>query len=328
MELCTTLQSRVLDLEKIKVTQANEIDSLNRRVKKLEKKQRTRTNKLKRLYKVGLTTRVESSDDNEDLGEDASKQGRISNIDTDKGITLVSTHDDKQIFDVAQDLGGEEVFVAQQDKNVVEKEVDAAQVQVTTAATTPTISIAKVTLAQALAELKHTKPKANAKRIVFHEPKESTTTTTIPKPNSQNKEPVKIKKKDQIMLDEEVALKLQAEFDKEQRLAREKAQKEDEEANIALIESWDDVQAKIDADYHLAERLKAEEQQELNDEERAKLFIAFKRVNAFVDFKTELVKESSKKAEVELMEQESTELEQKSSKKQKIDDDKETAKLK
>nr|GEV63692.1 hypothetical protein [Tanacetum cinerariifolium] len=42
--------------------------------------------------------------------------------------------------------------------------------------------------------------------------------------------PVNLKKKDQIMLDEEVALKLQAElqgeFDKEQRLARQKAQKE------------------------------------------------------------------------------------------------------
>nr|GFC43869.1 hypothetical protein [Tanacetum cinerariifolium] len=62
---------------------------------------------------------------------------------------------------------------------------------------------------------------------------ESTTTTTIPKSKHQDKgkvimieEPVKLKKKDQIMLDEEVALKLQAElqaeFDKEQMLAREK----------------------------------------------------------------------------------------------------------
>nr|GFC23705.1 hypothetical protein [Tanacetum cinerariifolium] len=42
-------------------------------------------------------------------------------------------------------------------------------------------------------------------------------------------EPVKLKKKDQVSLDEEVALKLQAEFDKkEQRLARESAQKEQE----------------------------------------------------------------------------------------------------
>ncbi|GJZ49713.1 putative reverse transcriptase domain-containing protein [Tanacetum coccineum] len=44
-----------------------------------------------------------------------------------------------------------------------------------------------------------------------------------------------IKKKVQIMLDEEAALKSQAEFDEEERLAREKAKKE-KEANIALIE--------------------------------------------------------------------------------------------
>nr|GEY13191.1 hypothetical protein [Tanacetum cinerariifolium] len=77
-------------------------------------------------------------------------------------------------------------------------------------------------------------------------------------------------------LDEEVALKLQAElqdeFDKEQRLTVERAQQE-VEANIALIESWDDVQAKINADYQLAKKLQAKEQQELNDEENAKLFM-------------------------------------------------------
>ncbi|GJS69622.1 putative ribonuclease H-like domain-containing protein [Tanacetum coccineum] len=60
MELCTNLQTRVLDLEKTKTTQQNEIDSLKRRVKKLEKKRSSRTHKLKRLYKVGLTARVES----------------------------------------------------------------------------------------------------------------------------------------------------------------------------------------------------------------------------------------------------------------------------
>nr|GEV22733.1 ribonuclease H-like domain-containing protein [Tanacetum cinerariifolium] len=75
------------------------------RVKKLEKKQRSRTHKLKRLYKVSLTARVESSDDDdEDLSEDASKQGRISDIDADEGIILVSTHDDAEMFDVDQDL--------------------------------------------------------------------------------------------------------------------------------------------------------------------------------------------------------------------------------
>nr|GEY38260.1 putative ribonuclease H-like domain-containing protein [Tanacetum cinerariifolium] len=128
MKLCTNLQNRVLDLENTKTTQALEIDSLKRRVKKLKNKQRSRTHKLKRLYKVGLTARVESSANELSLGEDASKQGRISDIDADEGITLVSTHDDAEMFDVDQDLHGEEVFVAKEDENVVEKEVDSAQV--------------------------------------------------------------------------------------------------------------------------------------------------------------------------------------------------------
>ncbi|GJX87319.1 hypothetical protein Tco_0339333 [Tanacetum coccineum] len=68
--------------------------TLQVRVKKLEKKDRSRTHKLKRLYKVGLSARVESSGDEEDLGEDASKHGRIADIDAHTGITLVSTHFD------------------------------------------------------------------------------------------------------------------------------------------------------------------------------------------------------------------------------------------
>ncbi|GJW76660.1 hypothetical protein Tco_0138342 [Tanacetum coccineum] len=42
---------------------------------------------------------------------------------------------------------------------------------------------------------------------------------------------------------EEVVIKLQAEFDEEERLAREK-----DEANVVLTKEWDDIQAKIKAD--------------------------------------------------------------------------------
>nr|GEZ84126.1 hypothetical protein [Tanacetum cinerariifolium] len=184
-----------------------EIASLKRRVMKLEKRNRSRTHKLKRLYNIGLTAKVESSRDEERLGEDASKQEmRIDAIDAYKDITLVSVQDDvdKEMFDV-DTLGSKEVFVAGQNENVVEEVVDAAQ--------------------------------DKGKGIMI-------------------KEPVKPKKKEQIRLDEEAALKLQAEFDKEERLAREKAKKE-QEANISLIETYDDIQAKIDTDHQLAKRLKA-----------------------------------------------------------------------
>nr|GEU89615.1 uncharacterized mitochondrial protein AtMg00810-like [Tanacetum cinerariifolium] len=155
-----------------------------RRVKKLEKGNGSRTHKLKRLYKVGLTARVESSDDEESLGEDASKQGRIEVIDKDEDITLVNDQDDpdKDMFDVNV-LGGEEVFAAAgQNKNVV------------------SITTKELTLAQALEALKTSKPKV--KGHVIQDPEEH----------------VKLKKKDQIRLDEEAAKRLQSEFDEEARL--------------------------------------------------------------------------------------------------------------
>ncbi|GKE56417.1 hypothetical protein Tco_1495602 [Tanacetum coccineum] len=92
-----SLLARVLDLEQTKTSQHNEIASLKRRVKKLEKKDRSRTHKLKRLYKVALTTKVESSDDEDSLGDDASKQGRINAIDADDDITMVSVHNEMEV---------------------------------------------------------------------------------------------------------------------------------------------------------------------------------------------------------------------------------------
>ncbi|GJY67142.1 hypothetical protein Tco_0469380 [Tanacetum coccineum] len=85
MELCTNLQNRVINLEKTKTAQAQEITSLKLRVKKLEKKGGSRSYKLKRLYKVSRSARIVSSDE-ASLGdqEDASKQGRkIDDIDKD-----------------------------------------------------------------------------------------------------------------------------------------------------------------------------------------------------------------------------------------------------
>ncbi|GJU23908.1 hypothetical protein Tco_1157250 [Tanacetum coccineum] len=231
----------LLAREKTKTTQQNEIASLKRRVKKLEQKKRLRTHGLKRLHKVGMSRRVESSGDEEDLGKDTSKQGRrINAIDVDEDITLVNVQDDvdNEMFDVDA-LNDEEVFVAEQEV-ANEKDDDG-----------------EITLAQALIEMKSTKPKV--KGVVIQEPGESTTTITISSQQSQDKgkgimieEPVKpMKKKDQISFDKEVALKLHVEFDEEERLAREKVEKE-KEASIDLTKEWDDIQAKIEADHKLA----------------------------------------------------------------------------
>ncbi|GJU12617.1 hypothetical protein Tco_1135013 [Tanacetum coccineum] len=66
-----------------------------------------------------------------------------------------------------------------------------------------------------------------------------------------------------------LAFKLQVEEEEEERLAKEKAQRE-EEANIV---SWDNVQAMIDADYQMAQQMQAEEQEKLSIEEKSKLFV-------------------------------------------------------
>ncbi|GJZ55837.1 hypothetical protein Tco_0611030 [Tanacetum coccineum] len=185
--------------------------------------------------------------------EDASKQGRkINDIDIDEDITLVNDQDDTDMFSV-NDLDGDEVVV-------VEQEVAAKD-----------LTIDKVTLAQALAALKSAKPKVKAN--VVEEPSlpvsiASTKAKVQDKGKGIMVEPKKpLKKKDQISFDEETAKRLQAEFDEEERLAREK-----EEVNAALTEEWDGIQAKIEVDHLLAERLQVREQEELTIEERAKLF--------------------------------------------------------
>ncbi|GKB62195.1 hypothetical protein Tco_0918381, partial [Tanacetum coccineum] len=219
MKLCTNLQQRVLDLETTKTIQANEIASLKRRVKKLARRNKSRTPGLKRMYRVGSSRRVESSKD-EDLGKDASKQGRrINAIDADEDITLVNDQDDTDMFGV-NDLDCDEVIVDNVDVVRTAKEtVNAAATTTTT--TTATIIDVEITLAQALAELKSEKPKTvkdKGKGIMIEE---------------HVVEQVKhMKRLEQIRLDEELAFKLQAEEEEEERIAREKAQ-QTEEANIA-----------------------------------------------------------------------------------------------
>nr|GEU73552.1 retrovirus-related Pol polyprotein from transposon TNT 1-94 [Tanacetum cinerariifolium] len=91
---------------------------IERIVKKLEKKHRSRTHKLKRLYKVGLTARVIRSSNDEALDkENASIQEMIYDIDVDEDIALVSTHNDELQDEGIEDVGDEEVVEPRALKN-------------------------------------------------------------------------------------------------------------------------------------------------------------------------------------------------------------------
>ncbi|GJV16610.1 hypothetical protein Tco_1361933 [Tanacetum coccineum] len=253
MNLCTSLQEKVLDLEKAKTAQAKEIVSLKKRVNQLEKRRKLRTPGLKRLRKVGSTSRVKSSND-VSLGdqEDASKQGRkIADLDADSEVTLVDEtqemNDENLMFDT--------YVLEEQEKEVDEKEVSTAD---------PVTIVGEVTLIK----IKAVKPKAvtsaattttttrpKAKGVVVQEPSEFKTTSSplqasqLPQAKDKGKaimvEPERpLKKKDQVALDEEMTRNIEAQMQvkliEEERVARQK----EEEANIALIESWDSTRKK------------------------------------------------------------------------------------
>ncbi|GJZ69237.1 hypothetical protein Tco_0632787 [Tanacetum coccineum] len=130
-----SLQEKVLDLEKAKTAQAKEIADLKKRVKQLEKRRKLITPGLKRLRKVGSTSRVESSNDVSLVEKDVVEK-EVSAID------LVTT-------------AGEVVTTS--------------NVEATTA-NAPTTTIDELTLAQTLIEIKAAKPKVDkdkGKAIMF-----------------------------------------------------------------------------------------------------------------------------------------------------------------
>ncbi|GKD28163.1 hypothetical protein Tco_1234377, partial [Tanacetum coccineum] len=147
-----------------------------------------------------------------------------------------------------------------------------------------------------------TRPKA--KGLVIQEQEQASTPITSSKDKGKGimvEEPLKMKKKYEVLFDEQEVIRLQAQFDEEERIAREK-----EEVNVALIAQWNDIQDKVETDYELAQRLQAEEQEELTNEEKSK----------------------HKTREESSFKRAGDELEQEPSKKQKVDDDKETKELK
>ncbi|GKE58188.1 hypothetical protein Tco_1497373 [Tanacetum coccineum] len=143
---------------------------------------------------------------------------------------------------------------------------------------------------------------------------------------------VPLKRKDQVALDEDLDRNLQAQLEaeliEEERLARRK----EEEANIALIESWDNTQAMMEADFELAQRRQTEEQGEITIKERSRLFVELmnKRKKHFTMLKAE-EKRRKPPTKAQNRNQMSTylknigkEKQQESLKRQRIEDDKET----
>ncbi|GJW89370.1 hypothetical protein Tco_0164710 [Tanacetum coccineum] len=78
------------------------------------------------------------------------------------------------------------------------------------------------------------------------------------------------KKFKQLATDEEMARKVQEEWEGEE---ERKRLAEEEATNEALIQKYDDIKARIEADRLLAEKLQEEEREQFTIEERANSFI-------------------------------------------------------
>nr|GEZ38187.1 hypothetical protein [Tanacetum cinerariifolium] len=128
LDTCSALLLRVDHLEHDNVAQRLEIVKLKARVKKLEKTDKIKSSKLRRLRKVGASRKVESSDDMEDVfnqgrminedegielvkdaeiaeseGRQADKQAEIYNIDLDHSLkVLIMQEDDSEVQEVVE----------------------------------------------------------------------------------------------------------------------------------------------------------------------------------------------------------------------------------
>nr|GFB08757.1 hypothetical protein [Tanacetum cinerariifolium] len=248
-------------LENANAAQQLEIIKLKARVKKLERLNKVKSSKLRRLKKIGTSQRVESSADDENVFN----QGRISvDMDQDEGIELVVDQEkdavikgrqaDKQaeIYNIDLDHSSK-VLSMQEDNTEVQEAVEvvttaklitevvtAAATQVF-AASTPIFAAKPKTLKIATAA-----PAVSIKRrkgVVIRDPKEGLhTDTPAETPTVKDKakgilieDPKPMKKKDQVEMDAEYAKKLQEELNKE----HEEAYK-----NIDWNAAFDHVQAK------------------------------------------------------------------------------------
>ncbi|GJY91095.1 putative ribonuclease H-like domain-containing protein [Tanacetum coccineum] len=199
MSLCTSLQEKVLDLEKAKTAQAKEIASLKKRVKQLEKRKKLRTSGLKRLRKVGLGSRVESSND-VSLGaqENPSKQGRkIADLDADAEVTLIDETQERNDEEISKQLNPKLLQLLADNRPLI------------------TRPKARGVVVQEPCEFKKTSSPSQASQLPYAKDKGKVIMVKPQKP---------LKRKNQIALDKEVArnleAQLQTELEEEERLAR------------------------------------------------------------------------------------------------------------
>nr|GEY21534.1 hypothetical protein [Tanacetum cinerariifolium] len=256
LEKCSALVLRVEGLENENVAQQLEIVKLKARVKKLEKLNKVKSSKLRRLKKVGTSQRIDSSEDEENVFN----QGRIS-VDIDEGIELDVDQEKNAKIEGRQadtqakiyniDLDHSSKVLSMKEDTEVQEAVEVVTTaklitEVVAAASTP-IPAAKPVVKPKVLKFAAAAPAVSTRKrkgVVIRDPEEELHDDTPAETLSVKdkgkgilvKDPKPMKKKDQVEMDAEYANKLQ----------EEELEKGHEEAykNIDWNIAFDHVQAK------------------------------------------------------------------------------------
>nr|GFA48379.1 hypothetical protein [Tanacetum cinerariifolium] len=247
------LPSTSQHLEYDKVAQALEITKLKRRVKKLEKGNKIKVLKLRRLKKVGTSQMIDTSEDT--VMEDASNQGRmIYDLDKDNVVALMDDKEEEknkeevkydqvqgrqvEIYKIDMDHASKVLSMQEDEPAEVQDVVDVVTtakliIEVVTAAS-ETVTAASTTISTAEPQVPAATTTIVApvrvaavstrrrKGVVIRDPEEESTTIIPADTKSKDKgkgimveEPKPLKKKQQIEIDEEYARKLHEELNKD-----------------------------------------------------------------------------------------------------------------
>nr|GEW42941.1 hypothetical protein [Tanacetum cinerariifolium] len=247
------LTRRVEHLELDKIAQALEITKFKQRFKKLERMNKLKVLKLRRLKRVGLAQRIDTSDDT--VMDDVSKpKGIIKNIDADEDVVLedakdvaveksddVEDNDDIQgrtaesqakIYKIDLDHANKVLSMQEEEsepiklQEVVDVVTTAKIINEVITAASKTITAVDVPIPASTTNVAPTltvAPSRRTKEVVIRDPEESTTTSTIIHSEAKSKdkekgilveEPKPLKKQARIKQDEKCARELEAEFNR------------------------------------------------------------------------------------------------------------------
>nr|GEU33096.1 hypothetical protein [Tanacetum cinerariifolium] len=239
LDKCSALVLRVEGLETANTAQQLEILKLKARVKKLERLNKVKSSKLRRLKKVGTSQRIESSEDLENVVN----QERM-NVDIDEGIELVVDQDKDAEIKGRQADTQAEIYNIDLDHSfkVLSTQEHDAEVQEAVEIVTTAKLMTKVVTAAATQIVAASNPKPAAKPkvlkiayaalavstrkrrgVVIRDPEEElhddTSAETLSVKDKGKgilvEDPKPMKKKDQTEIDAEYARKFQEELDKE-----------------------------------------------------------------------------------------------------------------